>query len=135
MNTNTEYTGLNGSKVTNAVTSRRHLVNGAFAGSKAPTTAAVLSAVADSLANAAQKPVANGYYPVYSDITRGSAGYCAWHSYGTIGGVAVQFGFFFDLDGDTRVQRRHTGPTPPPRRVRTRTAPACLRWQTSPVTS
>ena len=101
MNTNTEYTGLNGSKVTNAVTSRRHLVNGALAGSKAPTTAAVLAAVADSLANAAQKPVANGYYPVYSDIKRGSAGYCAWHSYGTIGGVAVQFGFFFDLDGDS----------------------------------
>jgi len=25
-------------------------------------------------------PVANAYYPVYSDQPRGSAGYCAWHS-------------------------------------------------------
>ena len=31
---------------------------------------------------------------------RGHAGYCAWHSYGTISGVPVQFAFFFDLDGD-----------------------------------
>jgi hypothetical protein len=45
-------------------------------------------------------PVANAYYPVYSDQRRGSAHYCAWHSSGTIGGVRVQFGFFFNLDGD-----------------------------------
>jgi len=45
-------------------------------------------------------PVANGYYPVYTDLPRGHAGYCAWHSYGTCAGVPVQFGFFFSLDGD-----------------------------------
>jgi hypothetical protein len=45
-------------------------------------------------------PVANAYYPVYSDQPRGSAGYCAWHSSGTINGIQVQFGFFFNLDGD-----------------------------------
>jgi hypothetical protein len=45
--------------------------------------------------------VANGYYPVYTDIPRGSAGYCAWHSYGTINGTPVQFAFFFNLDGDS----------------------------------
>ena len=45
-------------------------------------------------------PVANAYYPVYSDQRRGSAGYCAWHSSGTIAGIRVQFGFFFSLDGD-----------------------------------
>ena len=45
-------------------------------------------------------PVANGYYAVYTDIPRGNAGYCAWHSWGTAHGVAVQFGFFFKLDGD-----------------------------------
>ena len=45
-------------------------------------------------------PVANGYYPVYSDQKRGNAGYCAWHSYGTIRGVPVQVAFFFKLDGD-----------------------------------
>ena len=45
-------------------------------------------------------PVANAYYPVYSDQPRGNAGYCAWHSSGTINGTRVQFGFFFNLDGD-----------------------------------
>jgi hypothetical protein len=50
-------------------------------------------------------PAGNGYYPVYSDVRRGNAGYCAWHSAGTVnlpgGGTAiVQFGFFFNLDGD-----------------------------------
>src|SRR5207248_400064 len=44
--------------------------------------------------------VPNGYYPVYSDQRRGNAGYCAWHSSGTINGIRVQFGFFFKLDGD-----------------------------------
>ena len=47
----------------------------------------------------------NGYYAVYSDVKRGLAGYCAWHSAGTVnlpggGTVGVQFGFFFNLDGD-----------------------------------
>jgi hypothetical protein len=42
----------------------------------------------------------NGYYPVYTDLPRGNAGYCAWHSAGTINGVVVQFAFFWKLDGD-----------------------------------
>ena len=45
-------------------------------------------------------PAGNGYYPVYTDVKRGNAGYCAWHSAGTCGGTAVQFAFFFNLDGD-----------------------------------
>jgi len=45
-------------------------------------------------------PQAGAYYPVYSDQPRGSAGYCAWHSSGTINGKQVEFGFFFNLDGD-----------------------------------
>jgi hypothetical protein len=45
-------------------------------------------------------PSGNGYYAVYTDVKRGSAGYCAWHSAGTCGGKAVQFAFFFNLDGD-----------------------------------
>jgi hypothetical protein len=44
--------------------------------------------------------VANGYYPVYVDQKRGSAGFCAYHSYGTCNNVPVQFAFFFNLDGD-----------------------------------
>jgi hypothetical protein len=54
-------------------------------------------------------PGGNSYVPVYTDIKRGRANFCAWHSYGTCalpngtGGtvnVPVQFGFFFNLDGD-----------------------------------
>lgn len=45
-------------------------------------------------------PQGNGYYPVYTDVKRGNAGYCAWHSAGTCNGIAVQFAFFFNLDGD-----------------------------------
>ncbi len=46
-------------------------------------------------------PLGNSYIPVYTDVPRGSAGYCAWHSSGTTStGVPVQFAFFFNLDGD-----------------------------------
>jgi hypothetical protein len=65
--------------------------------SGAPSTSQVLAEVAKMTNN---KPVANAYYPVYSDQPRGRAGYCAWHSSGTINGTQVQFGFFFNLDGD-----------------------------------
>jgi hypothetical protein len=40
------------------------------------------------------------YYAVYTDLPRGHAGYCAWHSAGTCGGVPIQFAFFWKLDGD-----------------------------------
>ena len=45
-------------------------------------------------------PVANGYYPVYTDQRRGTAGFCAYHSWASCNGVNVQFGFFFDLTND-----------------------------------
>jgi hypothetical protein len=49
-------------------------------------------------------PKADGtsYYPVYTDVPRGRANYCAWHSAGrcTRTGPVLQFGFFFALDGD-----------------------------------
>ena len=45
-------------------------------------------------------PSGNGYYPVYTDLPRGNAGYCAYHSAGTCGGKALQFAFFWKLDGD-----------------------------------
>jgi hypothetical protein len=40
------------------------------------------------------------FYPVYSDIPRGSASYCGYHAAGTCFGVPVQFAFFFNLDND-----------------------------------
>ncbi len=45
-------------------------------------------------------PGGTTYVPVYTDLPRGSAGYCAYHSSGTVNGIAVQFGFFWKLDGD-----------------------------------
>jgi len=95
MNSNTEYTGTNGT-VGNRVTFIDHVIDAAAAPRRAPSTSAVLAEVARKITS----PEANGYYPVYSDQKRGRAGYCAWHSYGTINGVPVQFAFFFNLDGD-----------------------------------
>jgi hypothetical protein len=93
--TNTEYTGSNG-QVGTSVGYVGHLVDVSSAPRHAPRTSTVLAEVCKRIPS----PVANGYYPVYTDTRRGGAGYCAWHSYGTCNGVAVQFGFFFDLDGD-----------------------------------
>lgn len=93
--TNGEYSGTTG-PVSTAVGSHAHLVDTDAAPSGAPSTGQVLAIVAAKIAN----PVANGYYPVYSDQPRGHAGYCAWHSWGTIGTTPVQFAFFFNLDGD-----------------------------------
>ena len=95
MKSNTEYSGTNGS-VGTAVSFGGHLLDPSAAPSGAPSTSAVLAEVAKMIRN----PILNGYYPVYIDQPRGNAGYCAWHSYGTVGGVPVQFGFFFRLDGD-----------------------------------
>ena len=93
--TNTEYTGTNG-QVTRNVSSSNAIVDTTSSLSRAPSTAQVLAEVASQIKN----PAANGYYPVYSDLPRGNTGYCAWHSWGSINGVPVQFGFFFVLDGD-----------------------------------
>jgi hypothetical protein len=98
-NTNTEYTGAGG-QVGTGVTYNGHLVDGSGSFTRAPRTTAVLKEVQSALAANGVAPVTNGYYPVYSDLSRGHAGYCAWHSWGSINGVNVQFGFFFKLDGD-----------------------------------
>jgi hypothetical protein len=95
--TNGEYTDSSGSVNTSSIGKSGNLTDTSATPSGAPSTSAVLSEVAKVTGN---HPVANAYYPVYSDQPRGNAGYCAWHSSGTIGGVRVQFGFFFNLDGD-----------------------------------
>jgi hypothetical protein len=92
--TSDEYTGSNGT-VGPTVTYQGHVVDTTTA-SGGGNTGAILAEVCKVIAN----PVSNGYYPVYTDVKRGNAGYCAWHSYGTCGGKTVQFAFFFNLDGD-----------------------------------
>jgi hypothetical protein len=93
--TTTEYTGTNGT-VGTAASYAGHIVDTTAAPRNAPRTLDILTEVCRKI----PQPVANGYYPVYTDTPRGSAGYCAWHSFGSCGTVPVQFGFFFSLDGD-----------------------------------
>jgi len=90
-----EYTGTNGQVGSSGFLHSGHTIDTSAASS---STSAVLSAVCR---NITPDPNGNGYYPVYTDIKRGHANYCAWHSAGTCGGVPVQFAFFFNLDGDS----------------------------------
>ncbi|HEX4526410.1 MAG TPA: hypothetical protein VH108_06665 [Gaiellaceae bacterium] len=95
--TNSEYTDSSGPVNTTSITKGSDRTDLNATPSGAPTTNQVLAEVASVTNN---HPTAGAYYPVYSDQPRGSAGYCAWHSSGTIGGIQVEFGFFFNLDGD-----------------------------------
>jgi hypothetical protein len=66
------------------------------------STSTILNEVCKQITagNIVPDPAGDGYYPVYVDVKRGSAGYCAYHSAGTCQGQLVQFAFFFNLDGD-----------------------------------
>jgi hypothetical protein len=96
LGTNTEYTDSLGRQVQTNVSVGNSLPDTSATPARDPGTSGIQAEVAKMITN----PVSNGYYPVYTDIRRGSAGYCAWHSWGTVKGVSVQFAFFFDLDGD-----------------------------------
>jgi hypothetical protein len=63
------------------------------------STSAILAEVCKMITS--PDPSGNGYYPVYVDTPRGSANYCAWHSWGSCNGTPLQFAFFFNLDGDS----------------------------------
>ena len=93
--TTTEYPGSNGQTAGN-VNYAGHLVDSTAGPTSAPSTATIVAEVAKMVAN----PVPAGYYPVYTDLKRGNAGYCAWHDTGTANGVQIEVGFFFNLDGD-----------------------------------
>ena len=92
--TSNEYTGTNGQVGSTGILHHGHVIDTSTASS---STSAVLAAVCR---NVSPDSNGNGYYPVYTDLKRGHANYCAWHSYGTCGGKPVQFAFFFDLKGD-----------------------------------
>jgi hypothetical protein len=101
--TNTEYTDGSG-HVSASVTYTGHQIDTSAAPGGAPSTSAVLAEVAKVITS----PQAGAYYPVYIDQPRGNAGYCAWHSAGTIGTTPVQFAFFFKLDGDSGCDPKDT---------------------------
>jgi hypothetical protein len=97
--TSDEYTGNNG-QVTSTTTHWGHHVDTTPA-SGGGSTSAILAEVCKVIpAGDITKFGSSGYYAVYTDLPRGSAGYCAWHSYGTCGSTPVQFAFFWKLDGD-----------------------------------
>jgi hypothetical protein len=98
--TSDEYTGSNG-QVGAMTTSGTHSVDGTAAtggNNTGPILAEVCKAVSSGLVPL--EGSGNGYYPVYTDVPRGNAGFCAWHSSGSCNGQRVQFAFFFKLDGD-----------------------------------
>lgn len=95
-----EYTGTNG-PVGPTSTHQGHIVDTSTA-TAGGSTSAILAEVCKQVnaGNITPDPSGNGYYPVYTDVPRGNAGYCAWHSAGSCNGKPVQFAFFFNLDGD-----------------------------------
>lgn len=92
--TSDEYTGNNG-QVGPSLT-----YNGYFIDTSQATGGNNVSPILAEVCKVIPNPVSDGYYPVYTDVKRGNAGYCAWHSYGSCGSTPVQIAFFFDLDGD-----------------------------------
>jgi hypothetical protein len=98
--TSDEYTGTNG-QVGPSTTHQGHVVDTSTA-SGGNNTSVILNEVCKQITarNIVPDSSGNGYYPVYVDVKRGNAGYCAYHSAGMCGGKLVQFGFFFNLDGD-----------------------------------
>lgn len=91
-----EYTGTNG-QVGPATSYGGHLIDTSKASGGAQTSV-ILAEVCKEITS--PDTSGNGYYAVYSDVPRGNAGYCAYHSVGTCHGQTVQFAFFFNLDGD-----------------------------------
>ncbi len=102
--TSDEYSGSNG-QISSSTTYGGHSIDTSTAanGSK---PSAILAEVARQITN----PVANGFYAVYTDLPRGNAKYCAWHSWGLVSGVEVQFAYFFSLDGDSGCDPQSTVP-------------------------
>ena len=94
--TSDEYTGSNGQVGPTSSYAGQYIDTGAAGNGN--NTSAILAEVCKEITS--PDPSGNGYYPVYVDKTRGSNGYCAYHSVGTCHGIRVQFGFFFKLDGD-----------------------------------
>jgi hypothetical protein len=94
--TSDEYTGTNG-QVGSSLTYHGHVIDTSTAAG-GNSTSVILAEVCKVVT--APDPSGNGYYAVYSDVKRGSAGFCAWHSSGSCNGHPVQFAFFFNLDGD-----------------------------------
>jgi len=101
----TEYSGKNGQQASSSINYQGYVVD-----SSTPKTidaGSILNEVCAQISD--PDPSGNGYYVVYTEMKRGSAGYCGWHSHGSCKGIPVQFGFIFNLDGDNACS---AGPPP-----------------------
>jgi hypothetical protein len=98
--TNTEYNGVDGAFAGVASTFLGSTVDNSTAPRRAPSTSTVQSEVCKVLSAKGITPRSDALYNVYATTTRGSAGYCAWHSYGSCNGTNIQFAWYFNLDGD-----------------------------------
>ena len=98
--TNTEYNGVDGRFAGTTSTFLGSSVDNASAPTRAPAVSTIQNEVCKVLSAKGITPRADGIYNVYATTKRGSAGYCAWHSYGSCAGVPVQFAWYFNLDGD-----------------------------------
>jgi len=113
--TTTEYTSSNG-KVSGNVTNNSLLADTSAGPTSPPSTAQIVGEVQKLITNGTiTNTVANSYYPVYVDLKRGNAGYCAWHDTGSVsvpgkGTVQIQVAFFFNLDNDAGCNPGDTTP-------------------------
>ena len=96
--TTTEYTGSNGTTTVGASSTYGGHIIDTSAASGGGSSSAILAEVCKVVTS--PDPSGNGYYAVYTDLPRGNASYCAWHSAGSCNGQAIQFAFFWKLDGD-----------------------------------
>jgi hypothetical protein len=101
--TSDEYTDSSG-QVTAGISYVGNVIDTSTA-SNGSRTSDILAEACKILANGGLKAVNNGFYAVYVDVPRGHARYCAYHSAGSCSvkgsTVPVEFGFFFNLDGDS----------------------------------
>ena len=104
--TTTEFGSSNG-QVSGNVTyvNNSYLTDTSAGPSSPPPTTMIVGEIQKLVTNGSINPVSNGYYPVYTDLRRGNAGYCAWHDTGSVTksgtSVQIQVAFFFNLDGDS----------------------------------
>jgi hypothetical protein len=108
--TSDEYTGSNGRVGASTTTTVPAHVVDTSASTSGSNTSTILAEVCKVVKNNPEAS-GNGYYAVYADTKRGHASYCAYHSYGTCGGISVQFAYFFNLDGDAGCDPQDTQTT------------------------
>ena len=114
--TTTEYGSSNGQVSGNVTYAANSYLTDTSAGpSSPPSTAQIVGEVQKLVTAGSINPVANGYYPVYTDLRRGNAGYCAWHDTGSVTksgtSTQIQVAFFFNLDNDSGCDPQDPGTT------------------------